>query len=80
MTFKLEVPALAGDSYGSVVADKLGRDHRGTLGYYRVYLAGHYGRARLYFGQGDLGEVRSRSGPEPAEVVGYLHYADRDGL
>src|SRR5919206_457000 len=76
-----EIGLLAGSlADGLVVADDLGGDHHGALRYDGVDFARHDGGARLHLGQRYLGEVRPRPGREPANIVGYLHEAYRDGF
>ena len=76
---QLEVAGGSGEGHGRVVADHLGADHGGGFAEDRVHLARHDRRARLQVGQRDLAEAGPRSRTHPAQVVGDLVQAHRDG-
>ena len=70
---QLEIAQGAGDADGGVIAHHLHGDHGERFGLRGIYFAGHDGRARLVFGDGEFAETAARAGGEPANVVGDFH-------
>ena len=76
---ELEVARRTAPCHRGVVADDLGARHQGRLGNDGVHLARHDAAPRLEVGEVDLAEAGARAGSHPAQVVGDLRQADRDG-
>ena len=63
-----------------IVAHDLSAQHGHGLALRRVDLAGHDGRARLVFRDGDLAQPAARPAGQPTHIVGNLHQTDRQPL
>ena len=70
---QLKVALGSGDPNGGIVAHNLDGDHRDGLGLCGVNLARHDGGTGFVLREGEFPETATRTGREPADVVGDLH-------
>src|ERR1700689_3135256 len=70
---KFEVALGAGESDGGSCSVDLHADHSHGFALRGVDFAGHDGRSRLVFWDGDFSQSAARAGSQPANVVGNLH-------